>query len=156
METFFLGLLEYHYFQPPNDGSVYLKYKRAIQYIHLKCLVHTIKTGRRQQAWVEANDCTYSEHCCVELSWLAIVEVKLEKMLHLPVRKQQTVWAEQNTVGAIDIAHPDRQLGGFQHTAHLRKKESTQHGCVQNIIDYSAVIQKLRSQVGVDTATHFK
>ncbi len=84
-----------------------------------------------RHAWEEANDCTYGEHCCVELSWLAIVEVKLEKMLHLPVREQRTVWAEQNTVGAIDIAHPDRQLGGFQHTAHLRKKGSTQHGCVK-------------------------
>lgn len=86
---------------------------------------HNYITGRQHQ-WVRdmglAIDCTYGEHCCVELSRLAVVEVKLEKMLHLPVREQRTVWAEQNTVSAVDVAHPDRQPGGFQHAAHLRKK----------------------------------
>lgn len=47
-----------------------------------------------KEAWAVANDCTYGEHCCAELSWMAIVEVKLEKMLHFPVREQRTVWAE--------------------------------------------------------------
>jgi len=87
-----------------------------------------------------AIDCTYGEHCCVELSRLAVVEVKLEKMLHLPVREQRTVWAEQNTVSAVDVAHPDRQPGGFQHAAHLRKKgiHSTWMLLKYNIVIYTS------------------
>lgn len=58
------------------------------------------------------------------LCGLAIAEGKMEEVLHPPIREQRAVWTEQNTVGAIDVAHPDRQLGCFQHAAHLREKYS--------------------------------
>lgn len=53
------------------------------------------------------------------LRWLAIVEVHVEQVLHLPVREQGAVGTEEDAVGAIDTAHPNWQLWCFQHASNL-------------------------------------
>ena len=56
---------------------------------------------------------TYCEHCSAALSWLAIVKVEVEEMLHFPVRQQRSGGTKQNAVGAIDVANPNRQFRGL-------------------------------------------
>ncbi len=63
---------------------------------------------------------TYSESGCSFLGVLAVVVVKVEQMLHLPVRQQRAVQTEHNWVAAVYAAEPDWKPGGLQHAAHLQ------------------------------------
>lgn len=66
---------------------------------------------------------TYSQPGRGSLGVLAVVVVKLEQVLHLPVRQQRAGQAEHDREAAVDAAEPDRKPGGLQHAAHLQTEQ---------------------------------